>query len=71
LINICDLDSYTLPLAARSIQSYTDIGVFLDYIKTYPSRSHKKQRLFYIPKYFELKALKAHQANPDSPLGKL
>jgi len=54
-----------------SIKSYTEIGVFLDYIKTYPSRSHKKQRLFYIPKYFELKALKAHQANPDSPLGKL
>lgn len=49
-----------------TIQSRAEIGVFLDYIKTYPSRSHKKQRLFLIPKYFELKELRAYKQSLDS-----
>jgi ubiquinol-cytochrome c reductase cytochrome b subunit len=53
-----------------SIQERSDIELFKSYIKKYPSFSHKKQRLFLINKYFELKDLKAHLASPESNLGK-
>lgn len=53
-----------------SIQSKEDIDMFLDYIKKYPSRSHKKQRLFLIPKYYKLKLLKAYKQDLDSALNK-
>nr|UYR50845.1 hypothetical protein [Morchella crassipes] len=33
-----------------SIKSPTDIDIFLDYIKTFPSRSSKKRRLYLIPR---------------------
>lgn len=49
-----------------SIQSKSDILEFLEYIKKFPARSHKKQRLFLIPLYFELKALKAFKAEQES-----
>lgn len=49
-----------------SIQSQKDIEIFLEYIKIFPSRSHKKQRLFLIPKYYELKKLKAYQQDLNS-----
>jgi hypothetical protein len=40
--------------------------MFLDYIKKFPSRSHKKQRLFLTPKFYELKSLKAYKQDLDS-----
>nr|YP_008965418.1 LAGLIDADG [Rhynchosporium secalis]AHC02428.1 LAGLIDADG [Rhynchosporium secalis] len=53
-----------------SIQGRNDIETFKSYIFKYPSFSNKKQRLFLIEKYFELKDLKAYSASPDSILGK-
>jgi hypothetical protein len=53
-----------------SIQGRNDIEVFKSYIFKYPSFSNKKQRLFLIDKYFELKDLKAYSALPESILGK-
>lgn len=53
-----------------SIQSKKDIEMFLEYIKNYPSRSHKKQRLFLIPKYYKLKLLKAYNQDLGSALNK-
>lgn len=44
-----------------SIQSKKDIEFFIDYVKNCPTRSHKKQRLFLIPKYYKLKNLKAYE----------
>ena len=44
--------------------------MFKSYIIKYPSLSNKKQRLFLIEKYFELKDLKAYSASPESILGK-
>jgi len=49
-----------------SIQSQNNIEMFLDYIKKFPSRSHKKQRLFLTPKFYELKSLKAYKPDLDS-----
>lgn len=42
----------------------------LEYFKTHPSRSEKKNRLHLIPKYYELKDLKANKALSESFLGK-
>ena len=42
----------------------------LSYFKNNPSISAKHKRLKLIPKYFELRALKAHKALPDTILGK-
>ena len=42
----------------------------IDYFKKYPSRSAKKNRLHLIPKYYELKDLKAHKALPGTFLEK-
>jgi len=53
-----------------SIQSQINVEVFLDYIKLFPSRSSKKQRLFLIPRYFELKKLKAYKQDSNSNLYK-
>jgi hypothetical protein len=47
-----------------------DILNLLEYFKNYPSRSAKKNRLHLIPKYYELKDLKAHKANQGSYLEK-
>ena len=47
-----------------------DILSLVKYFKTYPLRSAKKNRLFLIPKYYELKDLKAHKAFPDTLLYK-
>lgn len=44
-----------------SIQSKKDVEFFLEYIKDSPSRSHKKQRLFLVPKYYKLKNLRAYK----------
>jgi ubiquinol-cytochrome c reductase cytochrome b subunit len=53
-----------------SIQSRTDIDFFKAYILKYPSLSNKKQRLFLIDKYYDLKDLKAYSAPEDSALFK-
>ena len=42
----------------------------IDYFKTHPSRSAKKNRLHLVPKYYELKDLKAHKALPGTLLEK-
>ena len=49
-----------------SIQSKTDINLFLNYLKTVPSKSHKRQRLFLIPEYYDLNKMKAYNASFDS-----
>jgi hypothetical protein len=53
-----------------SIQARTDIEFFKAYLLKYPSFSNKKQRLFLIDKYYELKDIKAYSALPDSALSK-
>lgn len=47
-----------------------DILNLINYFKKYPSRSAKKNRLHLIPKYYELKDLKAHKALPGTFLDK-
>jgi len=47
-----------------------DIIKLLEYFRKYSSRSGKKKRLHLIPKYYELKALKAHKAEQGSCLEK-
>ena len=42
----------------------------LEYFKKYPIRSAKKNRVHLIPKYYELKDIKAHQALPGTFLDK-
>ena len=42
----------------------------LDYFKKYPSRSGKKNRLHLIPKFYEFKNFKAHNAPENSKLSK-
>ena len=46
------------------------VDKLIEYFKKYPSRSAKKNRLHLIPKYYELKDLKAHKALPDTFLEK-
>ena len=46
------------------------IQMLIDYFKKHPSRSAKQNRLHLIPKYYELKDLKAHKAHQDSNLYK-
>lgn len=53
-----------------SIQSKEDIYFFKEYISRYPSLSNKKQRLFLINKYYDLKGIRAYSALPESPLAK-
>ena len=53
-----------------SIEGRNDIEIFKSYIIKYPCFSNKKQRLFLIDKYFELKDLKAYSASAESVLGK-
>ncbi len=53
-----------------SIQSKKDIETFLEYIKICSSRSHKRQRLFLIPKYYKLKNFKAYKQELGSALNK-
>ena len=42
----------------------------LEYFKKHPSRSAKKNRLHIIPKFYELKDLKAHKALEGTILAK-
>lgn len=47
-----------------------DILKLIEYFKIHPSRSAKNNRLHLIPKYFELRDLKAHKAMPGTLLAK-
>jgi hypothetical protein len=47
-----------------------DILNLIEYFKTHPSKSAKKNRLHLIPRFYELKDLKAHQAKSGSFLEK-
>lgn len=47
-----------------------DILKIIEYFKEHPSRSAKNNRLHLIFKYYELKSMNAHKAQPDTILGK-
>jgi hypothetical protein len=47
-----------------------DILNLIEYFKEYPSRSAKNNRLHLIPKFYELKGMKAHLAPSGSLLAK-
>lgn len=47
-----------------------DIVNLIEYFKKYPSRSAKNNRLYLVPKFYELKTMKAHIAPLDSLLCK-
>ena len=47
-----------------------DILNLIEYFKKYPSRSAKNNRLHYIPKFYELKAMQAHTAPLDTFLSR-
>lgn len=47
-----------------------DILNLIEYFKTHPSRSAKKNRLHLIPRFYELKDLKANKVNPGTYLEK-
>jgi len=47
-----------------------DILKLIEYFKKYPSRSAKNNRLHLVPKFYELKSLKAYNAAPESFLFK-
>ena len=53
-----------------SLQARNDINFYKDYLLKYPLYSNKKQRLFLITNFYELKDLKAYCALPDSNLSK-
>jgi hypothetical protein len=53
-----------------SIQSQKDINLFLNYLRTVPSRSHKRQRILLVMKFYELTKLQAYKKIPDSSLYK-
>jgi hypothetical protein len=38
----------------------------IEYFKKHPSRSAKNQRLHLVPRYYELKNMKAHEAEKES-----
>ena len=42
----------------------------IDYFTKHPSRSAKNNRLHLVPKFYELKNLKAHNASPETFLAK-
>jgi LAGLIDADG endonuclease len=52
------------------ISSKEDILKLIEYFKEYPSRSAKNNRLHLIPKFYELKDMKAHKALPETFLAK-
>jgi len=52
------------------ISKKEDILKLIEYFKEYPSKSAKNNRLHLIPKFYELKNMKAHKALPESFLGK-
>jgi len=47
-----------------------DVLNLVEYFKKYPSRSAKNNRLHLVPKYYELKSMKAHLAESDTFLFK-
>ena len=46
------------------------LEAFVAFARQTPVRSHKRQRLFLVPPYLELRALQAHRADPTTALGK-
>ena len=47
-----------------------DILKLIEYFKKHPSRSAKNNRLHLVPKFYELKGMKAHIALPETFLAK-
>lgn len=77
LIPLVDLYGGNIYIDRSSHQSFKwyvskreDIIKLIEYFKKYPSRSAKKNRLHLIPKYYELKDMKAHKALPGTCLEK-
>jgi hypothetical protein len=52
------------------ISKKEDILKLIEYFKQHPSRSAKCKRLHLVPKFYELKSMKAHQALPETFLEK-
>jgi hypothetical protein len=52
------------------VQSKEEIFSFLDYIKTCPLRSVKRNRFFLIKKFYFLAGLKANKASAGTSLNK-
>lgn len=48
-----------------TVQSHADLTMMIEYFKTCPARSFKVQRLYLIPRFFELYEMRAFR--PDSP----
>ena len=71
---ICDLYGGTVYTQKTnfkwSVYKKIEIIKLLEYFKLYPSRSAKHNRFKAIPRYFELRKLKAHLATKNSLLGK-
>lgn len=71
---LCDLYGGTVYALKTSfkwtVYKKIDIINLLDYFKLYPSRSAKHNRIKAIPRYFELRMLKAHLASKITILGK-
>jgi hypothetical protein len=42
----------------------------IEYFKEYPARSAKNNRLHLIPKYYELKSMRAHAVSSETLLAK-
>ncbi len=53
-----------------SISSREEILNFMEYVKAHPFRTEKRQRLHMIPRYYELKAQRAHKAEEGTVLNK-
>ena len=64
------IDNGSLKSFKWYITKREDILSLVEYFKKHPSRSAKKNRLHLIPKYYELKDLKADKALPDTLLAK-
>jgi hypothetical protein len=47
-----------------------DVLKLIEYFQKYPSRSAKNNRLHLVPKFYELKGMKAHKAEPETLLAK-
>lgn len=53
-----------------TIQSEIDIATFINYIKIVPCRSHKRQRIFLVKQFFDLKRIKAYNSDSSTALYK-
>jgi hypothetical protein len=74
LINLYGGNIYIDKSSSQSFKWYIsrkeDILKLIEYFKEHPSRSAKNNRLHLVPKFYELKSMKAHIAFPETLLAK-